>query len=183
MELPPPLAPLLMGAPVVHFPRLRMHQPFWPYSSASCRLSCSIRHAGIPAGAFHVCHHPSVPSHGPVRDLVPRLHRAPYSSAIPVVSNTSRFGTTRLHARSRVPVCEPCRTLPRRAYGRGMPPITPAVLTATPAQPQATKSHFQSAGAPGASFASLMILRSGPAPLQETNNHRYLVRQFLSVII
>ena len=147
----------------MHFPHSRMHQPFWPYSSASCRLSCCLRHAGIPAGAFHVCRLPAVPSQCPVRDLVPRSHRPPTSGAIPVCQTQPEPG---------VPVsCPfpwsrlwPRRSLPRRAPA-GMPLDHRIVLTIPkPAQPKSQKPSPECRKASGASVAGLMILRSGAAP-------------------
>lgn len=130
----------------MHFPRSRMHQPSWPYSSASCRLSCSIRHVGIPAGAFHVCRHPSAQSHSPDRDLEPQTTPAPYLRRGSCLSNTSRFRTIRHHARSDGPVCghAACSLVERPA---GMPLNHRTVLTVSQsAQPKAAKSLCQSAG-------------------------------------
>lgn len=154
MQPPPPLALLLAEASVVHFPRLRMHQPSWPYSSASCRLSCSIRHVGISAGAFHVCRPPAVPSHRPVRDLVPRLHRPPASGAIPVCQ--TQIGPTRSGVmpdpQSRL---WPRRSLPRRAPGGHAPQSSGRFRGLQPAKPIVAKTF---ASAPWGTWGKLCRL-------------------------
>lgn len=176
MQPPPPLVPLLAGAFVVHFPRLRMYQPSWPYSSASCRLSCSIRHVGIAAGAFHVCRPPAVPSHRPVRDLVPRLHRPP-APAQSLFAKHKSVPPNPASCRIRSPVCgRAAHSLVERPAG--MPLDHPAAFAAFNRQNRWSQRPLPARrGAPGASSADWMILRSGAAPLQGTNNHRCLVRQ------
>ncbi len=160
MEPPRPLfALLLAGALVLHFPRLPMHQPSWPNSSASCRLSCSIRHAGSIAGAFHVCHVPIRVSQSPRPGHDAPNHAGPQTPAQPLLPNTSRFGPTGHSC-----LIRPSRSVPRR---RSLvePQQTPyhhrrAFARRQPAQPEVTKAIASVPMAPGASFAGWVILRS-----------------------
>ena len=139
MQPPPPLVPLLAGAFVVHFPRLRMYQPSWPYSSASCRLSCSIRHVGITAGAFHVCRPPgrAEPSPGPGSGAP--TAPAPCSGTIPVCQ--TQVGPDRSgvmpEPQSRL---WPRRSLPRRAPGGHAPQSSGRFRGLQPAKPMVAKT-------------------------------------------
>lgn len=162
----------------MHFPRSRMYQPSWPYSSASCRLSCSIRHAGIPAGAFHVCRPPSAQAKSAKQVPEPQPRR-------PSVQRDSCFSnTSRVHRSGIMPIGQsplwPRRPLPRKASGEHAPIIGPSPRLGNRRNLRLQKTVPRMPETSGASFADWKILRSGAAPLQGSNHRRCLVWQSFS---
>lgn len=158
----------------MHFPHLRMHQPFWPYSSASCRLSCFFAaSAFLPAPFMFAVPERAEPCPSGIR-CPDRPGPLPVRSLLP---NTIGAVPIRRHARSFGPVCgRALRSLVERPAG--MPSIIrPSSRPCNRRNRRSQKAFARVPGAPGASFAGLMILRSGAAPLQGTNNHRCLGRQ------
>lgn len=159
----------------MHFPRLRMHQPFWPYSSASCRLSCFFAaSAFLPAPfMFAVTQRSRAiarPGSGAPIAPAPYLRRNPCSQTQwePLRSGIMPDLLVPFVAAPFAPSSNVRRACPSSSgRPRGL----------EPAQPKVAKAFARVPGAPGASFACLMILRSGAAPLQGTNNLRCLVRQ------
>ena len=116
-------------------------------------------------------------ANSPERDLEPQTTPAPYFRRSSCLSNTSRFRTIRHHARSDGPVCgRTVRSLVERPAG--MPSIIgPSSRLCNRRNRKSQKAFARVPGASGASFADWMILRSGAAPLQGTDDHLCLVRQ------